>query len=57
MESVASISLLFEENSSLATIKIFIKQPGKFYIFMNFTIWYPNLHVKRVSLVPDVKEE
>ena len=49
MESVASIPLYFEENSSLATITIFIKEPGKFYIFMNFMIWYPNLHVKGLA--------
>ena len=46
MESVASIPLYFEENSSLATITIFIKEPG---IFMNFMIWYPNLHVKGLA--------
>ena len=49
MENVVGISLLFEENSSLAAITIFIKQPGKFYIFMNFMIWYPNLHVKGLA--------
>ena len=55
MESVANISLLFEQSSSLAIVEVFIhafkeskKQPRTFYIFMNFTICHPNLHVKRL---------
>ena len=56
MENVVNISLLFEQRSSFATVKVFIhalmsskQQPGKFcFFFMNFTNWHPNLHLKRL---------
>ena len=56
MENVVNISLRFEQRSSLAIVKVFIhafisskQQPGKFYFFMNFRNWHPNLHVKRLA--------
>ena len=65
MENVVNISLLFEQRSSFATVKVFIhalmsskQQPGKFFFFFyEFYELASQSTFKEVSLVFDVKEE
>ena len=64
MENVVNISLLFEQRSSFATVKVFIhalmsskQQPGKFFFFYEFYELASQSTFKEVSLVFDVKEE
>ena len=56
MENLVNISLLFEQRTSLATVKVFIhafmsskQQPGKFYFFYEFYEFAAQSAYKEIS--------